>query len=176
MQIHSQVKDEQKPHLRHRDVSPLASTSPQGCPGSTGRCVQARRSHTLTRLAVSPEASFLGEEGTGGADPQHIERSWCQMIHNAQIYEALHDGSGSLPFFSHIITMDDALQQDWEGLNISTARLCTVSWQEQNAVWGMKEMQGRRCLIYRLLLRCVCCVWLQTLLHQNGSVSSSSVL
>lgn len=79
------------------------------------------------------------------------------MNHNAQIYEVLHDGSGSLPFFSHTITMGDVLQQDTEGLNISTARLRTGSWQEQNAIQGMKEMQDRRCLIYRLLLKCVCC-------------------
>lgn len=124
MQIHSQVKAGQKPHVRHSAPSPLC----------TGRCVQARKSHSLTQAGITT-TSILPGRGRHSEELAHStakapDGEWAQMIHHAQICEVLHNSSGSLPFFSHIIIMGDVLQQDREGLNTSTARLCT----EQNAI------------------------------------------
>lgn len=59
-------------------------------PAHLSRCAQAAqgdvckqgRATSSPRLALSPEASFLGEGGRGGAGPQHSNHSWWTVSPN----------------------------------------------------------------------------------------------
>lgn len=161
-------------------MSPLASTSLQLCPGSTGRCVQARKSHTIIQAGIITRNILPGRgrhrESWGTAQQMQLmdsEPKWSTTHRFMRFFTMALGPYPSFPiFFSH----------GW----CSAARLGGLKHKHCKAVYwvmartkcyiGYERKAGQKILIYRLLLKCVCCAWLQTLLHQNGSVSSSSVL